>query len=339
MKTNTSKCIYENKSNKEEEKAEEKAEEALKLNQDQDNNQSLKIHQVNNPVYYNYTNQRNLDNFSEENMFMSENVVFVITDILQDKFNHNNNRLFLNFNAVERFFVFMFLLRKKKKHKNWCEKKIKNISLNELVYFINGFKEFTSVKRFEEEFKFLFKYAIQYLKKELETNKLIRYHKKDIFLYQYYFEEIAVKMGISIDYFMDPSIVRKNKQKSIKTFGLKYLKILLSSEKFKMDFVNFILKNIEKVYLIKIKAKLRTILNWLKERNEFKDFQITKNENNSFKNSNFQNEKEKLIEEKKLEIIINYLIYNNQCKLPWSLNEIKTARIRVIKKIEKLSAN
>lgn len=268
--------------------------------------------------------------------FMGKNVIILINKILQNKMVHRESPVFKSLNNVERLFIFLFLLRKKKKHKNWIHLNVNSIRPDELEYFIINFNNFTSVKRFEEEFKFLFKYAIQFLKKELETNKIIPYHKKDTFLYKYYFEEISKARDIPLQYFMDPSIVRKNMgNRQIKTFGIQYLKILLSSEKFKKDFINFILKNIDTIYLTKIKRKLNTILTWLADRlqnydpkNFNKNFDIIKNQPNIDPD-----------DIKKFNIITNYLVYNNQCKLPWSLSEIRTARIRVIRKIEKISNN
>lgn len=266
--------------------------------------------------------------------FMNQSIIIILNDVLLNKFHSNDDRYFDQFNDLERFFIFLFLIRKKKKHKKWCDKKITNITSNELSYFVKGYSDFTSVKRFEEEFKFLFKYAIQYLKRQLETNKSIPYHQKDSYVYSYYFGEIAKEQNYPLEHFMDPSIERSGDKKSIRTFGLKYLKILLSSEKFKNDFSNFILKNIENIYLPKIKSKLETLLEWLHNRLNFNDF-FSKTGN--FKFPTHLGEMEKLITKRKFEIIENYLVYNNQCKLPWSLTEIRTARIRVIKKIEKLS--
>lgn len=267
--------------------------------------------------------------------FMRKNVIILLSNILQNRNIPSNNSIFDSLNNVERLFVFLFLLRKKKKHKNWTHLNINTIRKSELEYFIKNFKDFTSVKRFEEEFKFLFKYAIQFLKKELETNKIIPYNKKDIFLYEYYFNDISKEKNIPLTHFMDPSIIRKDKQKQIKTFGIQYLKILLSSEKFKKDFINFILKNIENIYLKKIKGKLTTIISWLSERLlNYNPLNFNK------KFDSIQNQANVNPEDiKKFNILTNYLVFNNQCKLPWSLAEIKTARIRVIKKIEKLSFN
>ena len=263
---------------------------------------------------------------------MSKNVVIILANLLENRNIDGENPILKSLNDVERLFIFLFLLRKKKAHKNWSLLKISHIRDIELEYFISNFQDFTSVKRFEEEFKFLFKHAIQYFKKELEMNQIIPVHKKDTFVYKYYFDDISKANNVPLECFMDPSIIRKKKTKQIKTFGLRYLKIILTSKKFKNDFIKCILNKIEEIYIKKIEHKLSALLLWLSDRlNNYNEDNYDKNYGKSINKSGFDEEYIR-----KHNILTDYLVFNNQCKLPWSLSEIKIAKIRVIKKIEKL---
>lgn len=279
--------------------------------------------------------------FEKNNNFFKDIVVDILIDVLNHRFERKESEI-EKLDEVEKVFIFLFLLRKRKKHRMWEKCSLKKLSLHELEYFIKKFdKDFISLKRFEENFKFLFKHALVFFKKKLEINKKIPYIKGDRAVYQYYFSGISDQMKIPLENFMDPSINRKGKKCKIKTFGRKYLQLISLSEKFRYDFINFIKNDVKDLYLKRIENKLKSIVKWLSERYEFRhDLVFCPNYSNGKKNNEKENKLfiQKTEYEKKYEIIVNYLIYNNQCKLPWSLAEINFARMTILEKIEKLKS-
>lgn len=276
--------------------------------------------------------------FEKNNNFFKDVVVEILQDVLNNVFKPDESGI-EKLNEEEKIFIFLFLLRKRKKHRLWEKCSSKRLTLHELIYFIRKFdKDFISLKRFEENFKFLFKHSLVFFKKKLELNKKIPCIKGDRAVYQYYFSEISKSMKIPLENFMDPSINRKEKSCKIKTFGRKYLQLICFSEKFRRDFINFIKNDVKDLYLKRIENKLNSIVKWLSERYEFRhDLVFCPDYTNGKKKNQIENKLflQKNEFEKKYEIIVNYLIHNNQCKLPWSLAEINFARMTILEKIEK----
>ena len=205
-------------------------------------------------------------------------------------------------NLESKSLIFFILHRKMNKKKNNF-KKNKVLDDNLLKEKINEFKNFLSVKRFLENLTFVFRAFINYQKTLLELNN------KQI--HNYYFEKISIEKNINLKYFLNPS---KKNNPVFKNFSEKFLKLIIISPLFKKDFIhflNFIL--IENYLLKKVKKKFMNTLKKLE-----KDF--------------IENmEKQEIYDEK---IFYNYLIKNNQCKLPWCISELKVAIQEVISKID-----
>lgn len=117
-------------------------------------------------------------------------------------------------------------------------------------------------KRLQENFQFLFKHAVVFLREKLskeDTENL----KGDF--YQYYFSETADKRGISLNAFKDPLIqkheIKRGKEDllTFRTFSREFLLFLVQSEKFKSDFLSFIHNEVKEFYIKKIPKKLNSI--------------------------------------------------------------------------------
>ena len=273
-------------------------------------------------------------NFEEEkkkkkNLILSKNNNKIQIDKLTIK---NLKLLFLSqkneinlkkINYENRIFLFYVLHRKMNKTPNPKIKYFNFKKINLIYEKIQYFKVYFHLnKRFEEIFKFFFKAFINYKKKTMFKNELK--------IYYHYFYEISKKENIDLQNFFDPTkkqiykkkqnylneeinknnIFIKFSEKKIKCFNYEYFKLILQSISFKNDFLNFIEDKIEKIYLKVIKKKLVQISNLIMQK--------------EIGNLNVK------------EIMYSYLIKNNQCKLPWTISELKEAKEKIIKKMNKL---
>ena len=228
---------------------------------------------------------------------------------------------FTKLNYEEKIFLFFLLHRKMNKTPN---PKIKNFDFKENHYLIEKvdfFKNiFQSKKRFEENFKAFFKAFINYKKKNLDEFQI----------YKYYFLEISKEKKIEFENYLDPTLKKTKKQKfknllnqkktnnsenflKIKCFNQKYLKLIITSPSFKNDFLDFITNKIEILYIKSqdIEKKISKIVNNIIEK--------------KIGNLNVK------------EIIYNFLIKNQHCKLPWTISEVNYAKDSLISLINNFS--
>ena len=128
------------------------------------------------------------------------------------------------------------------------------------------------------------------------------------------------------------------KKKIIKTFGIKFLELIIKSEKFLKDFKFFLMKDLVNLYLQTIDTKFCNLLKKLflifeNKKKNFGNFEKKKNFQNFEKKNhfgNFENDFEFLFKKTCFE----YFIRNNQCKIPWTIMEIRDAIFRVLKVIQ-----
>ena len=160
-----------------------------------------------------------------------------------------------------------------------------------------------SPKRFEENTKFVFKLAFKKLKNTLlRMGRISFYSKKfDFKFYNYYFQETADELGISINRFYDPLNIKSD----IKTLNNDYLKLVFSSPEFKRDFMNYLNKGgLVKDYQNHLRNKIRQLL---------------------IKFDHFFNSSDPKVIEKGIKAVQRYFRDNKQCKLPWLHSEVVTA--------------
>ena len=253
-----------------------------------------------------------------------------------------------NLTKMEKKIIF-FILNRKMKKTNFDEKK-KNFEIENILFI---YKNFHLQKRFEEVFKFGFKFFIN--KKKIFFKK--KFPEKKInsnFIYNFYFLEISKKIKISILEFFDPT-KKKQKLPYIKTFGKKYLKLILKSEKFKIDFLHFLKNDLKNFYFEELLKKIKNMFFQLFKK--FENFQknhkvnhinFENNNNHRGDHMNFKNKKNFEISKKKKkfenfneEILFeknayNYFIKNSQCKIPWSSVEIDDSVNKLLSYIKEL---
>lgn len=230
-------------------------------------------------------------------------------NLLQKQEFANLNQL----NKIEKKLMFYIISRKMKNcKKRKIFQKMENLDIENLLHI---YKNSIFEKRFEEVFKFGFKFfinnKIMIFKEKFPENSSIN----SDFIYNYYFTEISKKMKISIYEFFDPT-KKTQKHPYIKTFGKKYLKLILKSEIFKKDFLYFLENDLKKFYYKELEKKIKNMFFQL-----FNKFEI-------FKNKNFHEKfSDDILFEKNA---YNYFVQNSQCKIPWSSVEIDYS----IKKLE-----
>lgn len=164
-----------------------------------------------------------------------------------------------------------------------------------------------SIKRKEENIKFIYKWIIKKLKKDFPLASHESPAESNSKFYDYYFTDIAVKMNVTVDAFHDPTNQEKrmkgvsaSKYKSINT---DFLKHIFLSEKFLKDFKSCLESpELEREYQKKLHKKIeKLLLRWDKMNTKHSFDQLMKKADEYFKAS-------------------------VRCKLPWTLNEIVGAK-------------
>lgn len=166
----------------------------------------------------------------------------------------------------------------------------------------------TSHKRPEECNKFIFTRVLRFLKKQMRNRFKLGDEVEDKF-YQYYFDEVAKKNNIPLEEYYYP-LTRKGKTKE--TLNVAYFTRIFESNRFVNDLIKYMSENLKEEYEEEIIQKLESIL--LKWDKKFNFDEITN--------------------KKCLEEIKNYFIKNKRCKLPWNIDEVKEAVMRVYRLIE-----
>lgn len=190
----------------------------------------------------------------------------------------------------------------------------KSFSPSENFYFLAENSRGKSAKRVEENNKFVFKHTLKKLKSDFaKSNKYTDTSKAEEEFYGFYFGEIVSKNpNCQLSDFYDPLNNRKKRlANSPKTLSLAYLELVFKSKKFREDFEKYVsFPTIEASKLIEeyaagVRQKLEKIFYaWEKK----------------FEQSISPSDTTKAIME--------YFDNNQQCKLPWTKEEIVVA-IRV----------
>lgn len=173
---------------------------------------------------------------------------------------------------------------------------------------LSEIEKLESFKRPEENYKFVFKRCIKYLKDRLKAfeGKQLKKKEFDSYFYEYYFSEACKLYNFTIDQVQNPCNSKGVKTK-LKTVNTEYISHMIKSEKFTKDFNDYMYGNLQIDYELTIDSKIDALVRrW--------DDLFNKHE-----------EKPKALEE-----IIEYVLKNKKCKLPWTGKEIADA-IRCVK--------
>lgn len=261
--------------------------------------------------------QYNFDNFFEN---LKRNIYKLFTN--------NYDLDFKNMEEVEAYIIYHIVLRKMKK-------KLDTTNMKPFCYMLykKSIEEFKikddlkkCQKRSEENFKFLYK-LFKKIQKDNFCKK--RAKNKDNIFIDYYFKETARDLNIEIEAFSDPSnnnyVLRKNvikkRNKKKKSLDFKFLKLILKSEKFKKDFIEFLNNKVIPYYKSSLKHKIDSLLVRIK-----KYIKI-----NQEKNLNLNISKIWRLS------IYDYLIKKKQCKIPWTISEIQKGIHNILNKINHFS--
>lgn len=162
-----------------------------------------------------------------------------------------------------------------------------------------------SIKRPEENYKFVFKRCLKHMKETLKSkNHEAKMLKKDFekWFAKYYFQEVVDFLKIPIESFFHPKNSNQHSKSTVKTINSQYISNIVQSKKFVTDFMNFLNNGLEKQYNAVIKQKIAGLFDrWEKE------YQHASN-------------KEEVIRK-----ICQNIEKNTKCKLPWTIIEVRAA--------------
>lgn len=182
------------------------------------------------------------------------------------------------------------------------------IPKNETAYFIRNrltqINSQNSKKRPEENYKFIFKRCLKYLRDKLKEHTTKKYKKKEFekYFYEYYFKEIADKEGMSIEQFYHPRNSKSKFKKAPKTINNEYVDNISKSKDFVDRFLTYMNEELKPNYHMTIDIKINGLIKkWIEI------FVIEKDRSSALKE------------------IKNYIEKNKKCKLPWNDKEIQEA--------------
>lgn len=165
-----------------------------------------------------------------------------------------------------------------------------------------------SHKRPEECYKFIFTRVLKFLKKSFRKNFNIKQNLDEQF-YGYYFAELSEKNQESLDTYYYPLTKKDNKKE---TLNSSYFNKIFQSKNFINDLVKYVNEHLNEEYKAEIIQKLENLLlKW---------------------DPHFTEEGHKL--DRSIDEIKMYLMKNKRCKLPWTLDEVKEAVLRVYSLID-----
>ena len=190
----------------------------------------------------------------------------------------------------------------------------KSLTSAENFYILAENSRGKSAKRVEENNKFVFKHTLKKLKSDFaKSKKYSDASKTEEEFYRYYFGEIVSKTPNSqLSDFYDPLNNRKKRLANApKTLSLAYLELVFKSSRFREDFEKYVAfptietSKLVEDYAVGVRQKLEKIFYaWEKK----------------FEQSTSPSET--------IKAIMEYFDSNQQCKLPWTKEEIVVA-IRV----------
>ena len=158
----------------------------------------------------------------------------------------------------------------------------------------------------EENNKFVFKYALKYLRHQFYIrNGLIKSPANELLFYKHYFGECAVRNKTPLEHYFDPLYRASNKNPKHKSINSKYLEFVLDSAVFKDDFFAFLQTHFYNTHLSNINSKIRKFLKKLRG-----DLLASRSDE---------------LSNVLIERFVDKLRKNKKCKLPWTTVEVDSA--------------
>ncbi len=161
-----------------------------------------------------------------------------------------------------------------------------------------------SLKRPEENYKFVFKRCLKHMKEDFKNLHPEKLKKKDFerSFYEHYFQAVVKKHHIPIESFFHPKNSKTKTKDSPKTINAAYVDNISKSEEFVHDFTKYLNQTLETECREIIDSKINGLIQ--KWESEYED----------------SNHNEKIIGE-----ISDYIEKNKKCKLPWTVKEVQEA--------------
>lgn len=197
-----------------------------------------------------------------------------------------------------------------RKYKSKVNLNTKNILLKDKLTSI---AKLGSSKRPEENYKFIFKRCLKYMKDNLVIQSEKKHKKKEQEkqFYEHYFKHIAETEGLSIQQFFHPKNSKSKYKDAPKTINAEYVANISKSKEFVNNFLGYMHNRLKEDYNKTIDTKIEGLIKKWNDMYETAD-----------------------IKEEILQTICEYIEKNKKCKLPWSNNEINEA----ISAVDKLFA-
>ena len=182
------------------------------------------------------------------------------------------------------------------------------------MYFLfEKIKELTksdSIKRPEENYKFVFKRCLKHMKEEFKAGQGKKLSKKDIerTFYEHYFRRVVEEEKVPLESFFHPKNSKAKTSHCPKTINNVYVENISKSPEFVRDFTGYLTQDLEGEYREVIDAKL----NGLVQRWE-NEYQESRNGEEVIRN------------------ICQNIEKNKKFKLPWTVREVQEAVMSVRK--------
>jgi len=161
-----------------------------------------------------------------------------------------------------------------------------------------------SLKRPEENYKFVFKRCLKHMKEDFKNLHPEKLKKKDFerSFYEHYFQPVVKKYHIPLESFFHPKNSKTKTKDSPKTINAAYVDNISKSEEFVRDFTKYLNQTLEAECREIIDSKINGLIQ--KWENDYEE----------------SSHSEKVITE-----ICDYIEKNKKCKLPWTVKEVQEA--------------
>ena len=174
-----------------------------------------------------------------------------------------------------------------------------------------------SLKRPEENYKFVFKRCLKNMKERFKESREEKLKKKDFerLFYEHYFKDVVELEKIPLESFYHPKNSKTKTKNCPKTINNTYIENISKSQSFVNDFLEYLNGPLEKEYREVIDSKITGLIQRWEDEFELKS------------------RSDAVIDD-----ICNYIEKNKKCKLPWNIKEVQEAIYSVRKLFDSVQA-